>query len=288
MNIKIGTRGSKLALYQANYVKNKLEKEYPEIHCELVIISTKGDKLQNVSFQKLKSKTIFIDEIEHQLKNKQIDMAVHSMKDLPAKLSEDFVLTNCLNRTFVEDVLVLKPGKSISQNLRIGTGSIRRKVQLEHLFPKMEVVDIRGNVDTRLRKIDEGLVDGIVIAKAGLVRLGLQERISYTFPVEELIPACMQGAIAIELRKEDEELIHKINCICDLEVEECLQIEKEFMIRMNGNCTVPLGAICTKQDEMYTFTSFYENRENTFHKKGKDPKVLLEEAIQKCVGGQYE
>lgn len=288
MNIKIGTRGSKLALYQANYVKHVLEAQYPDITCELVIISTKGDKLQHVSFQKLKSKTIFIDEIEQQLRNKEIDLAVHSMKDLPAKIQDDFVLSQCINRTVVEDVLVLKEGKTIEESLRIGTGSIRRKVQLESAFPNMEIIDIRGNVDTRLRKVEEGIVDGIVLAKAGLVRLGLQDKITYTFPVEELIPACMQGAIAIELRKEDTELLQKINKLCDKEVEECLQIEKEFMIRMNGNCTVPMGAICIKDKDEYTLTAFYNNRKYTYHKKGKNPQSLLEEAIHVCSGGIYE
>lgn len=280
MKIRIGTRGSKLALYQANFVKDQIEKEYPEMECELVIISTKGDKLQNVSFQKLKSKTIFIDEIETKLRNHEIDLAVHSMKDLPAKIHEDFILTKCINRSAVEDVLVLKEGKSMNEPLRIGTGSIRRKVQLEYLYPNMEIMDIRGNVDTRLRKVEEGIVDGIVLAKAGLVRLGLQDKITYTFPVQELIPACMQGALAIELRKEDQELLEKINAFSQEDIEECLQIEREYMMRMNGNCTVPLGAICTKENGLYTLNAFYENRNHTYHKTGENAQNLLEEAIR--------
>lgn len=284
MHIKVGTRGSKLALWQTNYVISILQKANPSHTFEVVEIRTKGDKFQDISLQKIGDKGLFVKEIEEQLLQHQIDFAVHSMKDMPSILPEGLCFSKTFLREDARDVLILREKEQLTdyEHPRIGTGSLRRNVQIKKLFPHAVIKDIRGNVETRIRKLDEGEYDAIVMAAAGLKRLGLQHRISRYFTLDEIIPASAQGALAIELRIQDSHLLDMINACSDALSHECVKIERAFLASMDGNCHVPVGAYCEKKnDEYYLHAIYGEDLQHvhTFFGSGKDAKQLLDQAI---------
>ena len=198
MKIIVGTRGSKLAVTQTNWVINKLKEKHPEVEFETKIIKTKGDLIQNVSLDKIGDKGLFVKEIEQQLIDGQIDMAVHSMKDMPSNLPEGLKFASIPKREDARDVLVLKEGYSSINDLpngaKVATGSKRRKYQLLKYRPDLNIVPIRGNVDTRIRKIVDENLDGVVLAASGLLRVGLEDKITYYIPKDIMIPAPAQGA----------------------------------------------------------------------------------------------
>ncbi len=242
--IRIGTRGSKLALYQANLVKDTLENTLENIDAELVIIKTKGDKILDVALSKIGDKGLFTKELEVALFNDEIDVAVHSLKDLPTAFPEGAKLGGVLKRAEVSDAFVSKDGRSLNQFTSedtIATSSLRRQAQLLAINPEFKIVDIRGNVGTRLQKMHDGHCDAMVMAAAGLQRLGLDEHITHLLDPKEYIPAVSQGAIGIEIRENDSEVETVINHISDKETEMVTKGERKFLRSMEGGCQIPIG-----------------------------------------------
>lgn len=245
MNIKIGTRKSKLALAQTNMVVNEIKKYFPSINIEVVHFTTKGDKVLNKPLINIGGKGVFVTEIEDALINKEIDLAVHSAKDLPLKLQDNLTISAVLKRGNYRDTLVTVKGKEInfSKETVIGTGSNRRKLAFKNLYPNAAFKDIRGNVDTRLNKLYNGEYDGIILAMAGLERLDLlsDSRFTFTpFDYKEFVPAPCQGIIAIESRNNDlTEILSKIN---NKDTFYSFQTERHILNILNADCGMPLGA----------------------------------------------
>lgn len=245
MNIKIGTRKSKLALAQTNMVVNEIKKYFPSINIEVVHFTTKGDKVLNKPLINIGGKGVFVTEIEDALINKEIDLAVHSAKDLPLKLQDNLTISSVLKRGNYRDILVTVKGKEIdfSKKTVIGTGSNRRKLAFKNLYPNATFKDIRGNVDTRLNKLYNGEYDGIILAMAGLERLDLlsDSRFTFTpFDYKEFVPAPCQGIIAIESRNNDlTEILSKIN---HKDTFYSFQTERHILNILNADCGMPLGA----------------------------------------------
>lgn len=245
MNIKIGTRKSKLALAQTNMVVNEIKKYFPSINIEVVHFTTKGDKVLNKPLINIGGKGVFVTEIEDALLNKEIDLAVHSAKDLPLKLQDNLTISSVLKRGNYRDTLVTVKGKEIdfSREIIIGTGSNRRKLAFKNLYPNATFKDIRGNVDTRLNKLYNGEYDGIILAMAGLERLDLlsDSRFTFTpFDYKEFVPAPCQGIIAIESRNNDlTEILSKIN---HKDTFHSFQTERHILNILNADCGMPLGA----------------------------------------------
>lgn len=245
MNIKIGTRKSKLALAQTNMVVNEIKKYFPSINIEVVHFTTKGDKVLNKPLINIGGKGVFVTEIEDALINKEIDLAVHSAKDLPLKLQDNLTISAVLKRGNYRDTLVTVKGKEIdfSREIIIGTGSNRRKLAFKNLYSNATFKDIRGNVDTRLNKLYNGEYDGIILAMAGLERLDLlsDSRFTFTpFDYKEFVPAPCQGIIAIESRNNDlTEILSKIN---HKDTFYSFQTERHILNILNADCGMPLGA----------------------------------------------
>lgn len=245
MNIKIGTRKSKLALAQTNMVVNEIKKYFPSINIEVVHFTTKGDKVLNKPLINIGGKGVFVTEIEDALLNKEIDLAVHSAKDLPLKLQDNLTISAVLKRGNYRDILVTVKGKEIdfSREIIIGTGSNRRKLAFINLYPNATFKDIRGNVDTRLNKLYNGEYDGIILAMAGLERLDLlsDSRFTFTpFDYKDFVPAPCQGIIAIESRNNDlTEILSKIN---HKDTFYSFQTERYILNILNADCGMPLGA----------------------------------------------
>lgn len=245
MNIKIGTRKSKLALAQTNMVVKEIKKYFPSINIEVVHFTTKGDKVLNKPLINIGGKGVFVTEIEDALLNKEIDLAVHSAKDLPLKLQDNLTIPSVLKRGNYRDTLVTVKGKEIdfSREIIIGTGSNRRKLAFKNLYPNATFKDIRGNVDTRLNKLYNGEYDGIILAMAGLERLDLlsDSRFTFTpFDYKEFVPAPCQGIIAIESRNNDlTEILSKIN---HKDTFYSFQTERHILNILNADCGMPLGA----------------------------------------------
>jgi len=244
-SIKIGTRSSKLALYQSNLVKEKLSILYPNLKISLVEIKTKGDKIQDRNLDRSIDKGFFVKEIQDQLKNGKIDIAVHSLKDLPVENYQNDFKSVILKRGTHNDVFISRNKKKLSDfdhTLKIGTSSLRRKAQLLSINSNLRVDDIRGNVDTRISKMLESKYDGLVMAAAGIERLGLQEYITEYFDTEQMLPAPGQGAISVEVKKNNNEIIDLISKINDDETNLTTHYERSFMNELGGGCNSPIGA----------------------------------------------
>ncbi|MCU4155312.1 hydroxymethylbilane synthase [Carboxylicivirga sp. A043] len=250
--IRIGTRGSKLALYQANLVKSKLEEAFPDKSFETVIISTKGDKILDVALSKIGDKGLFTKELEHALFANEVDMCVHSLKDLPTIFPEGAQLGAILKRAEYKDAWVSKDGlalEDMTEEHTVATSSLRRKAQVHRLNPKVKVVDIRGNVDTRLNKMNNGHCDAMVMAGAGLIRLGYNEIITQLFEADYFVSACGQGAIAIEIRENDatiDAIVKKLHCETSYQQ---ITAERSFLNELEGGCQIPIGAYAKVEDE---------------------------------------
>ena len=244
-SIKIGTRSSKLALYQSNLVKEKLSILYPNLNISLVEIKTKGDKIQDRNLDRSIDKGFFVKEIQDQLKNGKIDIAVHSLKDLPVENYQNDFKSVILKRGTHNDVFISRNKKKLSDfdhTLKIGTSSLRRKAQLLSINSNLRVDDIRGNVDTRISKMLESKYDGLVMAAAGIERLGLQDYITEYFDTEQMLPAPGQGAISVEVKKNNNEIIDLISKINDDETNLTTHYERSFMNELGGGCNSPIGA----------------------------------------------
>ncbi len=242
--VKIGTRGSKLALYQANETKKKLEEHFPDLEISLEIIHTKGDKILNVALSKIGDKGLFTKEIEQALLDKHIDLAVHSMKDLPTIFPEGLKLSAVLERGEPRESLISTGKRKLSElteNDIIATSSVRRRAQLLKINPRFNLIDIRGNVDTRIKKWKSGYCTAMIMAGAGLQRLGLEENISELINPQQMMPAPAQGIIAIESRKNDlfiDELLQQINHKTSWIRGRA---EYTFLETIQGGCQVPIA-----------------------------------------------
>lgn len=253
MHYRIGTRGSKLALVQSEYVKRRMEEAYPEDTFELVIIKTTGDKVTDKPLAAIGTKGLFVREIEEELLSGSIDMAVHSMKDMPAECATGLTFAKAWKREDCRDVLILKTAGSFSElpsGAVIGTGSLRRACQLAMLRPDIRFTAIRGNVDTRINKLrdDSYGLDGIVLAAAGLNRLGRSPEITEYLDPEVVIPAPAQGVLAIEAAEVNTELLDKINALSDDNSDREAVAERTFLRLTGGGCHAPVGAHCVTKD----------------------------------------
>ena len=255
MKLRIGTRGSKLALTQSEWVKEKIEARHSDIQVELVRIKTTGDKILDSPLSKIGGKGLFVKEIEEALLSKRIDLAVHSMKDVPATLPDGLILTAFPEREDPRDAFLSVKYQDLEQlpsGARVGTGSLRRSAQLLHIRPDLELGPMRGNVDTRLGKLEAGSYDAIILAVSGLKRLGLEDRISQALAVEKLLPAIGQGALGLEARREDERTIRCVDFLNHRKTEVTVKAERAFLIELEGGCQVPLGAYCrTENGQMH-------------------------------------
>ena len=257
--IKIGTRGSKLALYQAFLVQEELQKNFPETTFILEIIKTKGDQILDVALSKIGDKGLFTKEMETALFNGEIDMAVHSLKDLPTKFPEGAKLGAVLKRGDIRDALISLDGRKINDLTSkdvIATSSLRRKAQLLRINADFKIIEIRGNVNTRIRKMQEGYCDVMVMAGAGLQRLEMSEYISELFDPELMVPACSQGAIAVEIRENDpdtEVLLAKIN---HAETLLATEAERTFLGTLEGGCQIPVGSYTKIEGDKFKITGF--------------------------------
>lgn len=257
--IRIGTRGSQLALYQAKKVKATLESIFPHLQVELKIIKTKGDKILDVALSKIGDKGLFTKEIENELIDGSVDLAVHSLKDLPTALPEGLKLGAVLERGEFRDALVSKNGKKLSElgaGDVVATSSLRRIAGLLKINNQITIKDIRGNVNSRLQKMEDGYCDAMIMAAAGLQRLGLEKYITEIIDPEVILPAVSQGAIAIETRIGDfeiEELMSKIN---HQETWDCIIAERAFLAELQGGCQVPLGCFSSIENGELTLHGF--------------------------------
>lgn len=267
MNYVIGTRGSKLALAQADYVRGRLAEAYPEDSFELRVIKTKGDLILDKPLHEIGDKGLFVKEIEEKLLSGEIHMAVHSMKDMPSDPAEGLMFARAWKREDPRDVLILREKKSLMElpyQAVIGTGSRRRELQLKKLRPDLQITGIRGNVETRLRKMQEEQLDGIVLAAAGLCRLGMEEWITRRFEAEEMIPAPAQGVLAIELKTGEEKLLEMIDAFCDEETEKAAAAERGFLKEIGGSCHLPVGAFCRREEKnQYRLDVMFGNEAGT-------------------------
>ena len=242
--LTIGTRQSLLALWQSNHIAALLREKYPE--CEVVLkkIVTKGDRILDVPLAQIGGKGLFTKEIETELADGTIDLAVHSLKDMPTVLPEGLCLTSITERANVGDAFVSNKYASFEElplGAVIGTSSLRRKAQLLAARPDLQIMDLRGNVDTRLRKLDEGLYDAIILAAAGLERLGHGDRITALIPPDVCLPAVGQGALAIEARTADDEVRSMLEFLNDLPTKQSTDAERAFLGLLEGGCQVPIG-----------------------------------------------
>jgi hydroxymethylbilane synthase len=242
--LRIGTRGSLLAKWQAESVRKQLF-SLAGVDAEIIIIKTAGDKLPQAPLTQIGGKGIFIKELEEALLEETIDLAVHSVKDIPTDTPSRLCFPAVCKRADVRDCLVSANGVTLAnlrQGARVGTGSLRRQAQLLHVRPDLDFRDLRGNVDTRLRKVDSGEYEAILLAKAGLDRLGLSQRISETLSTEVCMPAVGQGAIAVEARLKDTETAEVVGKLDDQETRTAIIAERALLAAMQGGCQVPLGA----------------------------------------------
>ncbi|MFO7922398.1 MAG: hydroxymethylbilane synthase [Bacteroidales bacterium] len=270
--IKIGTRGSNLALYQAEQVREKIREHFPDTGTEIVIIKTKGDKILDVALSKIGDKGLFTKELERSLINGEVDMAVHSLKDLPTELPDSFRVGAVLERGDFRDALVSAGHKKISElnaGTVIGTSSLRRQAGLLNFNKDLRVVDIRGNVNTRLQKMKEGHCDAIVVAAAGLIRLGLRSQITEILDPDIFIPAVSQGIIAVETRKNDEYINEVCEKISHRQTWLAAGMERDFLNTLQGGCQVPAGCFTGFNGLSVTITGFIASPDGRIYIKEK-------------------
>jgi hydroxymethylbilane synthase len=246
----IGSRGSKLALWQSEWVKSRLTELRPETEIRIEIIKTSGDVMLDVPLATIGGKGVFTKELEEALLAEKIDLAVHSLKDLPTTLPDNLAITAITEREDARDALVLREGRAtdnnslrdLPRNAMVGTSSLRRQAQLKHLRPDVEIKDLRGNVDTRLRKLDEGGYDAIILASAGLRRLGFERRINAYIAHAEMLPAVGQGALGIETRANDARTAALVSLLDHSRTRAACTAERALLYALGGGCQVPIAA----------------------------------------------
>lgn len=245
--VVIGTRGSELALWQTNFIKSQLTSLFPSLAIEILIIKTLGDKILDSPLSKIGDKGLFIKEIEKALLDGRIDLAVHSLKDVPTHLADGLTLGAVSKREDVRDVFIAHPQKAhksikdLPLGARIATGSLRRKCQLLQSRPDLQIIDIRGNLSTRLNKLDQSDWDGMILAKAGVTRLEQQGRITEIMPIESMLPAVGQGALAIQARNDDEGVLELVKPLHDEQTARAVYGERALLRYLEGGCQIPIG-----------------------------------------------
>jgi hydroxymethylbilane synthase len=251
MTFKIGTRGSQLAIAQSEWVKKKIETRHPRIHVDLIRIKTTGDKMLDTPLSKIGGKALFVKEIEEALLRKSVDLAVHSLKDVPAELPEGLMLSATPKREDPRDAFVSVRYQTIQDlppGAKVGTSSLRRKAQLLTIRHDLEIVPLRGNVDTRLRKLKEGEIQAIILAAAGLKRLGIEKHITHVIPSLQMLPAIGQGTLGLEVRRDDEQTVRLLKFLNHEETEVTVKAERAFLRELEGGCQVPIAAFCRYRD----------------------------------------
>lgn len=251
--LTIGTRQSALALWQAEHIAALLQEKYPECEIGLKRVLTKGDKILDVSLSKIGGKGLFTKEIEQDLLDGEVDLAVHSLKDMPTELPEGLILACITKREHEGDAFVSNNYRSLAEmplGATVGTSSLRRKAQLLAARPDLQIVDLRGNVQTRLARLDEGKMQAIILAVAGLRRLGLGDRIQEILPHAICLPAVGQGALAIEARANDPEVLQMLEFLNDPDTQAVTKAERAYLRLLEGGCQVPIGVyaeVCEQQ-----------------------------------------
>ncbi|HSA58506.1 MAG TPA: hydroxymethylbilane synthase [bacterium] len=243
--IILGSRGSRLALWQANHVKKLLEDEYRDLSVTIKVIKTTGDKVTSTPLTEIGGKALFLKEIEDQLLARKVHVGVHSLKDVPAVLPPGLMLTAVLKREDPRDVFLSKKYGSLLQlpkKAKVGTSSLRRKAQLKNFRPDFEIVPLRGNIETRLKKMQAGQLGAIVLAAAGMTRLGMVAKITEYLPTTLMLPAVGQGVIALEIREDDEAVRRLLDPLNDQETMIAIQAERSFMKGVEGDCHAPIAA----------------------------------------------
>lgn len=247
----IGTRGSKLALWQAEYIRDLVE-EHTGLPVEIKIIKTTGDKILDVPLAKVGGKGLFTKEIEVELDAGIVDLAVHSMKDVPTEMPEGLAICMMPPRVDPRDAIVSGAGydlDSLPEGARMGTSSLRRRSQVLALRPDLEIVDVRGNLDTRMRKAETGELDAVILASAGITRLGWEDRITHYIDSEQMVSAVGQGAIGVEIRENDEFMAGVCSALSDADTICCVSAERVVMRQLEGGCQVPIGAYARIEGE---------------------------------------
>jgi hydroxymethylbilane synthase len=244
--LRIGTRDSLLAMWQAEWVKSQLGHFYPQLQIELVPMKTKGDKILDVPLSKIGDKGLFTKELELGLLSGELDMAVHSLKDMPTLLPRGLSISTFCEREEPRDVFLSKNGiplQELPTGAIIGTSSLRRKSQLKHYRPDFEFEDLRGNLQTRWRKLTESNMEGIVLAAAGVKRLGWEDRITQILSENMMLPAVGQGSIALEIVEHRSDILELLSPLNHVETEQAVRAERALMRRLEGGCQVPIGAL---------------------------------------------
>ena len=260
--LKIATRKSPLALWQAEFVKSKLETIYPDLKVELVKMTTQGDQILNSPLSKIGGKSLFIKELEVGIMEGRADIAVHSMKDVPYELPQGFEIGAILERESPFDAFVSNDFNSIQDlpvGARLGSCSLRRIVQVKALRPDLEILDLRGNVNTRLKKLDDGEYDAIILACSGLTRLGFDNRIKQDLSPDDSLPAVGQGALGIEIKANDHEISNLIKPLIHQKTQIEVNAERALNTALQGGCSVAIGAFATSEDSKLTLSGMVGN-----------------------------
>ena len=260
--LKIATRKSPLALWQAEFVKSKLEDIYPDLKVELVKMTTQGDQILNSPLSKIGGKSLFIKELEVGIMEGRADIAVHSMKDVPYELPQGFEIGAILERESPFDAFVSNDFNSIQDlpvGARLGSCSLRRIVQVKAMRPDLEILDLRGNVNTRLKKLDDGEYDAIILACSGLTRLGFEDRIKQDLSPDDSLPAVGQGALGIEIKANDDEISSLIKPLIHQKTEIEVNAERALNATLQGGCSVAIGAFATSEDSKLTLSGMVGN-----------------------------
>lgn len=265
-SIVLGSRGSQLALWQTHYILDLLRNASPEIKFSNKIITTKGDRIQDRPLPEIGGKGLFTEEIEQALLDETIHIAVHSLKDLPSTLPEGLVYAGSPARADARDAFISTRWKSIfhiPENARIATGSMRRRSLLLGMKPGLNIGDLRGNIDTRLRKLDDEGWDGIIMAAAALKRLDLSSHISEFMNPEIFVPSVGQGAVGLEIKSSRSDILKLVKVICDRDTEVAVTAERAFMRSLEGGCSVPLGAWSRIKENKLVLTGYFSNLEGS-------------------------
>lgn len=256
--LRVGTRRSALAKTQTRWVVEHLTRIHPQLQIEVLEIVTTGDRVLDTSLDLVPGKGVFVKEIEDRLLSGEIDLAVHSLKDLPTELPDGLCLGAVPERVDPRDVFVTRLGcplTELPEGARVGTGSLRRKVQVLQIRPDLQIVDLRGNIDTRLRKAETDRYDGIILAAAGLKRMGWEARIQEYFSCEAVVPAVGQGALGVEVRQEDDRTRELVAPLHHEATARAVEAERAFLLGMGGGCRTPVAAFCRVRDGQAEFVA---------------------------------
>lgn len=263
----LGSRGSKLALWQTHYVADLLKSKFPALETEIKIIQTTGDANLDTALSKIGDKGLFTKQIEDRLLNGEIDLAVHSLKDLPTKLPAKLKIGAVSQRETPNDAFISNKYSSIDElppNAKVATGSLRRKSQLLAYRPDLRIFEIRGNVPTRIRKFEESELDAMILAFAGLHRLALDSFIRQIIPTEIMLPAVGQGAVAVEIHEDNSEAEKFLSAVNHSQTEKCILAERSFLSRLEGGCQVPIGGFATIENGEIYLRGYVGNLDGSF------------------------